>query len=409
MKPNSEIWLLDCKELSSDYSNTWDWGKSEEFHNPQLTQQKYFKSKVQKTCTDYSYIRKENSLKVHFNIDTLYKVNYVMYKNSNNKWYYCFVTEKEYINDNTTKLYITTDLIQTYMFDYILKESYVDRCHVNRWTNDGKPTQEIEPENIEFGEYRERKKETIANNRDSYLIITSNPLGVIDNRHVPSGGGSGGGGSDLPSTGGDWEQGELSEYGFRFVKGYEAFAPYEYKDDLGYPTICYGVTKHGEPDVFAQLKAKEPVEEEEGAKISYKLKKEKYGKVILPTLKELGITRQGQFDALLSFSYNLGTGVIMNKQSLIYKTLKASLTDEDAIRKAFVAYRNPGSIVEEGLKQRRNEECDIFFGRKPKPRKIAIWGKNNKPTGKYVTENNGNGWLPTAPAKVINIRKRVNE
>lgn len=376
--PASDILLLAVPELSMDYSNTW------RFEN-QKEQQKYFLSKQQKAFEKYSYLRKDNAIKVQCYIDDIHSSNYVMYKNKADKWYYCFITNKEYINENTTKIYIKTDVIQTYQFDFTLAHSYVDRCHVHRWDRSGNILPEIEPEELEFGEYVQEESIDICNFENSFVAVCSNPLGVIKNRPTP-----GTGGHDC----GDWEKGILSPKGFRFIKGFEAFAPVHYLDTIANPpvnTLAYGVTEHGEKAIYDQLVAKEPVQEEEGAKISYDLKNNNYGKRIVNVCKAIGVTKQYQFDALVSLAFNAGVGAVTEQGSLM-QLIKKDPTDCAAIKAKWETYYNAAQI--EGVRLRRIEEAKLFCGEEPEIRKISIVDDKGKPSGKYVTENNGNGWLP---------------
>lgn len=96
-------------------------------------QSNYFKSRrIKEELTDFSYIRKENSISVPFHIDELWNCNYIMYQNENysNKWFYAFVTKHEYINNNVTKLYFETDVFQTWFLSCTLNQSFVVREHV---------------------------------------------------------------------------------------------------------------------------------------------------------------------------------------------------------------------------------------------------------------------------------------
>lgn len=126
---------------------------------------------------------------------------------------------------------------------------------------------------------------------------------------------------------------------------------------------------------------------------SYILKTERYGKPILNVCKELGITKQYQFDALVSFSYNLGPGIITDRSSAIYKAIKKDIKDRAGITKAFGLYINAGGKPQPGLIARRKDEADMFFGDEPNPRGILTIRKDGS-YGPVLTEKNGNGWLP---------------
>ena len=399
MKPESEIYLCNVPDLNPDYAHTW------RFDNL-LEQQKYFKAQAYLTFDKYSYFRQDNTIKVNIHIDSIHPINYVMYKNKHNKWYYCFVMRKEYINELTTKLYIKTDVIQTYMFDFDLLPSFVDRCHVDRWDRNGNIIKHDEPEDLEFGEYEEfGPRQLIHQYDDNYLVFASNPLGVIDQRNIP-GGGTGPSPQPpgpLPPGGatGDWDNGIISADCLRFVKGYEAYAPRKYLDKLAKPnvwTVGYGVTLDSEKDAYNYLVAREPASEEDCAKVSYYLKNERYGKAILASCKSYGVNQQREFDALVSFSFNLGTGVINGPQrdiSVAVKEYKAGRYTEQQLIDNFNKYNKAGGKVEPGLTLRREAEANMFLGRPYDIRRIPIANSNGQTTGQYVTENNGNGWLPT--------------
>ena len=83
--------------------------------------------------SDYTYVRMNNSIRVPFNAESLYTYNYVMYQNKNygTKWFYAFIVGVNYVNENMTELVLELDVMQTWYFDYTLKECFVEREHVN--------------------------------------------------------------------------------------------------------------------------------------------------------------------------------------------------------------------------------------------------------------------------------------
>ena len=113
-------------------------------------QYNYFISCPKKTEDDVYYQRKDDVIWWSDHIDNILSYNYVMYQNTNysNKWFYAFITKMEYENDETTKIYIETDVFQTWQFDIVYKASFVEREHVNDDTI-GKHTI---PENLDIGE-----------------------------------------------------------------------------------------------------------------------------------------------------------------------------------------------------------------------------------------------------------------
>jgi hypothetical protein len=121
--PNTNLRLLSTP-LESDYSNTLYFANV-------AAQAAYFTGKTVKVINDFNYIKKDNSIAINEHIDSLYNCNYVMYQNSNftNKWFYAFIVRMEWLSNNSTRIYLATDVIQTWFFDITYYQSYIDRCH----------------------------------------------------------------------------------------------------------------------------------------------------------------------------------------------------------------------------------------------------------------------------------------
>jgi lysozyme len=67
---------------------------------------------------------------------------------------------------------------------------------------------------------------------------------------------------------------------------------------------------------------------------------------------------QNQFDALVSFAFNLGLGNF-NSSTLKKKIFKNP--NDPTIRNEFMRWVSPGSSVEKGLRRRRKAEADLYF------------------------------------------------
>ena len=98
------------------------------FANEQA-QRQYFLSLPYVEIDEISYQRKDSVIFFPGHIDDLLEYNYVMYLNENytNKWFYAFITNMEYVTDFNTKIYITTDVFQTWQFDFTFKQSFIER------------------------------------------------------------------------------------------------------------------------------------------------------------------------------------------------------------------------------------------------------------------------------------------
>lgn len=132
--------------LEKDYKHTL-------FFDSEPKQESYFLSKKVAEGTEFTYQRKDSKIRYPLHIDVLYQIecNYVMYTNPlyPNKWFYAFISKMEYVNECTTDIFIETDVMQTWMFDYRVLPSYVEREHVD----DDTPGLHTVPEQLELGEY----------------------------------------------------------------------------------------------------------------------------------------------------------------------------------------------------------------------------------------------------------------
>lgn len=164
----SKVYLLSVP-LENDYKHTL-------YFNSLDSQVSYFKSKKKYEFTDFTYQRKDNIIRVGKNYDSIYDCNYVMYQNPNvnNKWFYAFITGMEYKNSDTTELKIETDVIQTWLFDYEIKPSFVEREHVSD-DDIGKNTI---PEGLELGEYISNKHNKDDALKDNHKLVVSSTYGV---------------------------------------------------------------------------------------------------------------------------------------------------------------------------------------------------------------------------------------
>ena len=141
--PQGQLYL--CKTpLQNDYKNQLTFSNA-------TAQLNYFNSVIQHTFDNYTYIKKDNVVQVGKNIDEIIDCNYLFYRNVGftNKYYFCFITNMEYVNENCTRITFETDCYQTWLFQIEYKESFIEREHVN----DDTVGLHTVPENLETGEY----------------------------------------------------------------------------------------------------------------------------------------------------------------------------------------------------------------------------------------------------------------
>lgn len=110
--------------LNNRYEHTY-------YFKDKAEQSAFFDSKVVKTFSAYTFIRKTWDLQVQATMTEAETWSYLTFRNSTTgKNYYYFINNIEYVNDNNVRLSLEIDVMQTYMFDYGLRESFVERQHV---------------------------------------------------------------------------------------------------------------------------------------------------------------------------------------------------------------------------------------------------------------------------------------
>lgn len=124
--PNSTVKLLSNVPLDNTYSDTI-------YFDTAANQQTYFNSKAKRTFSNQSYVRKAAGVvRLDCVADYLYDVNYLMFQNTayGNKWFYGFITDVVYVNDNRTDVYFELDVLQSWLFEMQLEYCFVEREHV---------------------------------------------------------------------------------------------------------------------------------------------------------------------------------------------------------------------------------------------------------------------------------------
>lgn len=148
---------------------------------------------------------------------------------------------------------------------------------------------------------------------------------------------------------------KTSENGIALIKKFEGFRAKPYLCSAGVPTIGYGTTRYNNNKRVTL--ADRPITEEKATEILLKQLEPREFVINQNVKKEL---TQDQFDALVSFVYNVGSENFINSTLLkvINKTPK-SLQVEKEFSKWIYAEKKQIK----GLILRRNEETNLYFSR----------------------------------------------
>lgn len=143
--PDGEVKILQNIPFDREHTHTCLFASEAE-------QRVYMRLNAKVSLDAVSYTRATtNSIKVQVRIEDLYNVNYMMFKNTafENKWFYAFITQVEYVNNITTRITFELDVLQSWLFDFNLRECFVEREH----SVSDVVGENITPENVELGEY----------------------------------------------------------------------------------------------------------------------------------------------------------------------------------------------------------------------------------------------------------------
>ena len=376
----SNVYFCSIPELDINYNHTVN------FKN--ITNQvNWFLSKSKYSMTDCTYLRKERSLTIDKYIDDCMIYNYCLWNNGK-RWEYFFIINKEYVTENSTKLTLKLDVLQTYYFNinFAKIESYVEREHCYRFDNNGDVQLDnlLEPEDIEVGEL---KAQEIYNaydysNKGCYFLTSSTRLGMIN-------GGSSGGGSTGGSTGSQstlYKEGYCSGNGLYFIKQSEGFSATPYNLGDGTYTIGYGTTSKYDSAHYNQL-APECTEQQASEVLGESLYNN-YSKYVHDTFVSYGFDlnnmKQNEFDAFVSFYYNTG--------SLTSKSIFTKYINGDSKESIAETWKTTvimvGTQFEEGLRNRRAAEANVFLNADYNYKEIPNLN------GGTITDNNGMGYIP---------------
>jgi len=141
--------------------------------------------------------------------------------------------------------------------------------------------------------------------------------------------------------------------GIELIKKYEGFRSKPYLCPAGVPTIGYGATYYPggrnvtmNDDAITKERAEDLLRD---MLTSYENGVNRYVKVSLS---------QNQFDALVSFAYNLGNGAL--QKSTLLKKVNLDPCDSD-ITNQFNRWVRAGGRVLKGLQKRRKDEAELYF------------------------------------------------
>lgn len=146
---------------------------------------------------------------------------------------------------------------------------------------------------------------------------------------------------------------KISNKGLNLIKKYEGFYSKPYLDPIGIPTIGYGATYY--PNKVKVTIKDKAISKEEASALLVDMLKVYESQVLLLVTKPI---TQNQFDALVSFTYNLGA-TNLGKSTLLKKV--NNNPKDRSIGSEFIRWNRAGGKVLRGLTNRRKDEAALYF------------------------------------------------
>lgn len=147
-----------------------------------------------------------------------------------------------------------------------------------------------------------------------------------------------------------------SKKGLDLIKKYEGFYAKPYKDPIGIPTIGYGTTYYWVDGKKVKVTMQDKALTEKEASVLLEAQLIGYENDVKRLVKSK--LNQNQFDALVSFTYNLGAYNL--GRSTLLKKINANPNDR-SISLEFVKWNRAGGRVFNGLTKRRKDEAALYF------------------------------------------------
>lgn len=141
--------------------------------------------------------------------------------------------------------------------------------------------------------------------------------------------------------------------GIDLIKSFESWFAKPYLDPVGVPTIGWGTIMYPSGK---RVTMKDPAITREQGEEYFRWEVKQKETAVSSLVKSR--INQNQFDALVSFTYNLGVGNLA--KSTLLKKVNRDPKDE-TIRAEFAKWKNADGKPLKGLIRRRAAEADLYF------------------------------------------------
>lgn len=188
-----EVVLCNLSCISNDYTHVVDFATKDK-------RDVYYASKrIVSYKGRYKNDGARETITFPIDIEKISRANY-LYLDYNNKRHFYFITNRKQLTETLTELEVELDVWTTYMFDYTVLESYVERCHQDRWTKDGLPVINTVDEGLPLQDYIQDGVEDLYTYNNGVIITSTQPLGTLQKFVVDNDNNNGNGGNEWDNS-----------------------------------------------------------------------------------------------------------------------------------------------------------------------------------------------------------------
>lgn len=165
IEPNTIVRILCDVPIDKTYRDTI-------YFSNRTSQYNYFSSLTKHKLTNLTYQRiNRGVMRIQRTAEELYNCNYLMFQNASfgDRWFYAFITGVEYVSNVVSEIRYEIDVVQTWLLDCEINESFVEREH-STTDNIG---DNILPESVELGEYVYKNQHVLTKALEPMAVIVA--------------------------------------------------------------------------------------------------------------------------------------------------------------------------------------------------------------------------------------------
>ena len=151
----SSLTLCSINDIDNSYDHVL------KFKSKTTRRSYFYNHRIMDVSVDFKGDAFRTEILIPTTLDDVVQADYLYFRGDDNNDYFYFIDSKSYHTSDTTHLTVTLDVFTTYQFNFEFMHSFVERCHVDRFTKDGLPTYEVVDEGFNYSNYIQVARDTV--------------------------------------------------------------------------------------------------------------------------------------------------------------------------------------------------------------------------------------------------------